>query len=412
MWCGKEVRVPSQWAALSKEILKEKEDPELLDMDGMIKWLSECDVCDESTTRAYKKKLNSYYFMRLLYPILPKDKLCLEAWKIFLHYSVAIFCFDDRLEMECDHNDMEKVCNAYESLNEQIDEMFPQVLTIKEMQSSLKFLSDSKLIASVVISVDFVNKVTSSIIKYGNYSEAVVLEFRRRLSNMVAQYFRSVQLERTILPRNAANKTLWRRIFNGGPLVFTPYVEISLFSLGKVKEHIPTINEMLVVSAFLCIVVNDLYSYYREENESVLSDNVVRQWLGDKEISSMPEAVKKVTRIANACMQYMFKKVQRVKLDYPNSPEAHVLYEYIAYTAVGGLFIHEQGCERYADSPWRMLLTDVEDDEVQEWLACKDSHGFEVLNQFLEKSNPKAKRIIDALSNDKLIRRALVDESD
>ena len=410
MWCGKEVRVPSQWAALSKEILKEKVDPELLDIDGMIKWIVECDVADESTVRAYEKKIKPYHFVRLVFPIIPKDKLCFEACKIFLHYVVALYCYDDRLETECDRDDMEKVCNAYDSLDEKIDEMFPRIPTVKEMQCSLKYLSESKLIAPVVMGMDFVNKVTSSILKFGNYSEAVVLEFRRRFSNIIALYLRGVQMEKKISIKNMVNK-IWRRLFNAAPLSYEMYVEISSFSLGKVKEHIPTIVEMSVVSSLVSIFINDLYSYQREV-QLPDCDNLMIQWLNDKVISSMPEAVEKVTRILNASMQYMFEKVERVKLDYPNSPEAHVLYEYLAYTAVGWIYLHEKTNGRYKDSPWRISLTDVEDDKVQEWLACKDSYGFEIINQFLAKSNQTSKRIIDALGGNQLIRSALIDEND
>ena len=414
MWCGKEVRVPSQWTALSKEILKEKEDPELLDMDGMIKWIVECDMGDESAIRAYEKNLKPYHFLRLIFPILPKDKLCVEAFKVFLNFLNASYCCDDRLEIECDANDMVKICNAFENLNEQLCEIFPQVPTIKEMQCSLKFLSESKLISPVVLLMDAVNKVASSIVEFGNYSETAVLEFRRRFSNTIALYLRGMELERRILPKDTENKTIWRRIFNAGALAFIPYVEISSFSLGKVKEHIPTISEMYVVSSLVCTLVNDLYSYHRETSEAQLfdCDSVIKKWFSNKEVSSMPEAVERVTRILNATMQYMFEKVRHVKLDYPNSPEVHVLYEYIAYTAVGWMFIHDKSCDRYKDSPWKLSLTDVEDDEVQEWLACKDSYGFKVLNQFLEKSNPKAQRIIDALSDNKLMRGQLIDEND
>ena len=410
MWCGKEVRVPSQWAALSKEILKEKPDPELLDMDGMIKWITECDVADESTIRAYEKKIKPYHFTRLIFPIIPKDKLCFEACKIFLHYVVALYLYDDRLEIECDHDDMVKVCNAYDSLDEKIDEMFPQIPTVKEMQCSLKYLSESKLISPVVMGMDYVNKMISSILKFGNYSETTVLEFRRRFSNTIAIYLRGVQLEKRISPKNMVDK-IWRRLFNARALSYQLYVEISSFSLGKVKEHIPTISEMHVVSSLVCVFINDLYSYHREV-QLPDCDNVMKLWLNDKEISSMPEAVERVTRILNATMQYFFEKVQHVKLDYPNSPEAHLLYEYLAHTAVGWIYLHEKSNDRYKDSPWRISLTDVEDDEVQEWLECRDSYGFEILNQFLEKSNPTSNRIIDALGGNKLIRGALIDEND
>ena len=84
-----------------------------------------------------------------------------------------------------------------------------------------------------------------------------------------------------------------------------------------------------------------LYSNHRETSEAQLSDcdSVTKQWPNDKEISSMPEAVEEVTRIVNAFVQCMFETVQRVKLDYPNFSEAHILYEYIAYTTVDWMFM-------------------------------------------------------------------------
>ncbi|CAB4016901.1 Hypothetical predicted protein [Paramuricea clavata] len=406
MSCSNEVRIPSNWAFLEKEVLKEQPDPELVDIDGLIKWVVECEIADENMVRKYVKIVRPYYFARLLYPILPNNRLCREAFKIFLHFVIAVYRCDDRMETECDLNDMGKICNAYDKLDEQLCETFPKIPTVKEMQSSLKFLSEAKLIAPVTLCMDFVNKVTCAILTHGSVSEDVVFEFRRRLSNSVSIYLKAVKSEKNMTPEDSDNETLWRRIFGGGPLFLLLYVEISSFSLGKTKEFIPTITEMYVVSSLCCIITNDVYSYYRETTESLIyCDSIIKVWLHNKEITTIPEAIARITNILNATVKYMFEMGKNVKIQYPNSPEVHALFEYIAYATIGWMFMHDQGSHRYRDSPWRISLVDVKEIDLQQ---NKDSYGEDVLKTFLEMSNSKAKKIIDALRGVIAVREDLI----
>ena len=412
MSCSKEVRIPEQWACLEKKILKEQPDKELVDIEQLIKWVSECEIGDKDIVQKYVKKINPYHFARFLYPILPNDNLCRETFKVFLHFVIAVYRCDDRMEVECDLNDMEKICSAYDQLDEQLCEIFPRIPTVPEIQTSLKFLSEAKLIAPVTLCMDFVNKVISVVLKYGSYSETDVFEFRRRLSNSVSIYLKAVESEKKMTAGDTENETLWRRIFGGGPLFLLLYVEISSFSLGKTSEHISTVTEMYVVSSLCCIITNDVYSYHRETTESlVYCDSVIKLWLRNKEISTIPEAIARIAKILNAIVQYMYEKVENVKSQYPNCPEVHVLYEYIAYATIGWMFMHDQSNHRYRDSPWRISLADVSQDDMQQWLADKDPYGVDTIKQFLEMSSSKAKKIIDALRGEIPVRGQLINEN-
>ena len=412
MSCSKEVRIPSKWAFLAKEVLKEQPNEELVDIEKLIKWVGECEIGDKNIVQKYVKKIRPYYFARLLYPVLPNDHVCQETFKVFLHFVIAVYRCDDRMEVECDLDDMEKICSAYDHLDEQLCEIFPQIPTVSEIQSSLKFLSEAKLIAPVTLCMDFVNKVIAVILKGGNVSKEVVFEFRRRLSNSVSIYLKAVHSEKKMTAEDTENETLWRRIFGGGPLFLLLYVEISSFSLGKTKEHIPTVTEMYVISSLCCIITNDLYSYHRETSESLIyCDSVIKLWLQNKEISTMPEAIARITTILNATVQYMYEKVENVKVQYPNCPEVHTLYEYIGYATIGWMFMHDQGSHRYQDSPWRISFADVNENELQQWLANKDPYGVEMINQFLEMSSSKAKKINDALRGEIPVRGKLINDN-
>ena len=161
--------------------------------------------------------------------------------------------------------------------------------------------------------------------------------------------------------------------------------------MGKIpKELAQAVVEMYVVSSLLCIIVNDLYSIHRETTNAIPCDNVIEFWLRKKEITSMPEAIVRCTRIVNAVMQYTYDKVENVKTQYPENPEIHTLFLHIAHLTTGWIFYHDQG-DRYKDSPWRLSLADVKEDEVQQWLADKDSYGVYMLDQFLA-TNTKVKK--------------------
>jgi hypothetical protein len=138
---------------------------------------------------------------------------------------------------------------------------------------------------------------------------------------------------------------------------------------------------------------------------------VIKLWLRNKEISTIPEAIARIAKILNAIVQYMYEKVENVKSQYPNCPEVHVLYEYIAYATIGWMFMHDQSNNRYRDSPWRISLADVSQDDMQQWLADKDPYGVDTIKQFLEMSSSKAKKIIDALRGEIPVRGQLINEN-
>ena len=399
MSCSKEVRIPSDWAILQREVLKEEVDPELINVDELIKWAIECGIGDESVIRKYVKVLKPYHFGRCVYPVFPNNRLCREAFKVFAQFTVCIYVCDDLIENDCDLNDLEKMCSDYDNVDEKLCEMFPKVPTISDLKSLFELLPNARTNSSrapIFLCMDFVNRVTALVLREGDVSEKAVFDFRRILSNTLSIAFKAVKSEKKMTEKDSENETLWRRIFNGAPMFGVVYTEISSFALGKTKEHAQTVVEMYVVNALCCILINDLYSLHRESADATVCDNVVKFWFRKKEITSMPEAVVRCTRILNTIIQYIYKKVENVKTQYPDSPEVHALFLHIAHYIIGWFFIHEYACGRYQDSPWRLTLVDLKEDEVDQWLAEKDSYGVNVLNQFLA-TNTKAKKIIDAL---------------
>lgn len=394
---SKEVRIPSDWTFEKKEVLKEEIDPELLNVDELVKWFIETEAGDESIIRKYVKVIRPYYCGRYLYTNLPKNRLCREAFKAFTYSIIGLYLIDDMMEKECDASDMDKICSEYDKLDEKLCEIFPKVSTLQELKSLLKFLPSAKLRAPILTRMDLVNRVTALMLQDGNVSEKVVFNFRRLLSNTASLFLKGVKFETKTTVEATENEVLWSRITAGAPLVLAPYVEISSFAIGKIPKVLAhTVVEMYVVSSLLCVITNDLYSYHRETTNAIPCDNVITFWLRKKEIKCIPEAVVRCTRIFNAIMQYMYEKVENVKTQYPENPEIHTLFLNIAHLTTGWIYYHDQGCDRYKDSPWRLTLADVNEDEVQQWLADKDSYGVLMLDQFLA-TNAKAKKIVDAL---------------
>ena len=399
MSCSKEVRIPSDWAILQREVLKEEVDPELINVDELIKWVIECGFGDENVIRKYLKVIKPYHFGRCCFPVVPNNRLCREAFKVFVQFIVGLYVSDDFLEKECDINDLKKISSDYNKLEEKVCEIFPKIPTIKDLKSLFELLPNARtnsVKAPIFLCMDFINRVAALVLREGDVSEKVVFDFRKFLSNTFSIYFNGVKAEKKMTEKDTENEVFWRRIFGGVPMFVGLYAEISSFAMGKTKEHAQTVIEMYLVNAFCCIVVNDLYSLYRESAEAIVCDNVVKFWLRKNEITSMPEAVVRCTRILNTIIQYTYKKVENVKTQYPDSPEVHALFLHIAHNITGWLFVHEYACDRYQDSPWRLSLADVKEDEVHQWLAEKDSYGVYVLNQFIA-TNTKAKKIIDAL---------------
>ena len=410
MSCSKEVRIPSDWATLQREVLKEEVDPELINVDELIKWVVECGIGDENVIRKYLKVLKPYHVGRCLYPVVPSNRLCREAFKVFMQFIIGFYVSDDFIEKECDVNNLEKMSSDYDKLDEKLCEIFPKIPTIKDLKSLFELLPNActnSVRAPIFLCMDFVNRVTALVLREGDVSEKVVFDFRRFLSNTLSIYLKGVKSEK-MTEKDTENDVLWRRIFGAGTMFGMVYTEISSFAMGKTKEHAQTVMEMYVVNSLCGIVTNDLYSLYRESAEAIVCDNVVKFWLRKKEVASMPEAVVRCTRILNTIIQYVYEKVENVKTQYPDSPEIHALFLHIAHHIIGCFFVHEHACDRYQDSPWRLSLADVKEDEVDQWLAEKDSYGVYVLNQFIA-TNTKAKKIIDALQggvgdfNDELI---------
>ena len=395
MSCSKEVRIPSDWAFQQKEVLKEEIDLELYNVDGLVKWLIETEAGDESTIREYVKVIKPYRFGRCIYPIVPNNRLCRETFQVFMHSTIGLYLIDDMMEKECDHGEMEKICSEYDKLDEELCKIIPKIPALQDLKTLLKFLP-RKLRGPILTCMDMVNRVTAHLLRDGNSSEDVVFNFRRLLSNQMSIFLKGVQCEKKATVEITENEVLWSRITAGGPLILSPYVEISSSALGKTKEHSQTVVEMYVASSLLCIITNDLYSIHRETINAIPGDNVIGLWLRKKEITSLPEAVIRCTKIVNVIIQYMYKKVKNVKIQYPDNPEVHTLFLHIAQTAIGWIFFHEKASGRYQDSPWRLSLADVKEDEVEQWLEDKDSYGVGILNQFLA-TNAKAKKIIDAL---------------
>ena len=214
MSCSKEVRIPSDWAFLKKEVLKEEIDPELFNVDELVKWFIETEAGDETTIRKYVKVIGPYYFGRCIY-VVPKNRLCREAFKVFTYSIIGLYLIDDMMEKECDSSEMEKTCSEYDKLDEKLCEIFPKIPTLQDLKSLLKFQPSTKLRGPILTCMNLVNRVTALILKDGNVSEKVALDFRRLLSNTASLFLKGVKFEKQTSTESTENEILWSRITAG-----------------------------------------------------------------------------------------------------------------------------------------------------------------------------------------------------
>ena len=390
------VRIPMKWGRIEREILTQNTIPELVDTNRLISWVKECNLADEALVTKYMNVIRPYHFSRLLFPILPDKDVCREAFAVFIEFVIVLYLCDDELEAKCNLNELEIVCSAYDFLDEKLKQCFPKIPSVEELRSFLPHVKKERLLALVVSLIDSVSRVVSPLLKYSVFPQESVFDFRCRFAHSLGYNLKGVLHEKKMLGGVSENKLLWRRIFEGAPITFLMYLEISSLSVTGSNKHIPIATEMYILSSLCCMVTNDVYSYHRECNEGLKVDNIISLWLHNKQIASVAEGVSRISRIVNSAVKYMLAKVKSMKSEYPNNFNVQTLTEFIALSSVGWLYMHDQGVPRYSDSPWRLNLVDIEESDINSWLAEKDPYADGVIDQF-KYSNLDAKKFIDSL---------------
>ena len=398
MSCSKELRYPNDWVKIGQNALLKPVDDSLIETEELIKWTVECGICDEMTVRKYIKNLKPFECMRSLFPIFPYTKTWQTLFKVMTQFFNANFIIDDIMEENYNLDDMKKLTNAYYQLDEKLKKMFPVIPSLTELQQFLQYLSNKEMAAIITIVMDHVSRATRVLLQDGGLSENTIFSFRNRLSNGLSLYLQAVLSEKFPI-EDTDKKLLWDRLCGGAGCAFSPILEASSHSLGKVNAHMLAIAELYSMFALYVSLVNDIFSYEREVRESIKSESLVRMWQEKKESTNVSEATYKMMCILDSIAKYVYKRGEKIKVENPNNPELHVLLNQIGYSIAGCYFMHADASDRYKDCQIAVTIKGLEGNDLQEWLDEEDdSYGRDVVEQFLVECNPVAKNMIDVIA--------------
>ena len=378
---SKPIYAPKKWAEKAKGVTSMNEEKQLVGMDELINWVTECELAGEATVRKYWDTVRPYHFMRCLYPVFPDNILCKEFFKVLLHASISIYIADDQLEKQS-REEAKIACAAHARIDQQSTKRFPNLPTIQEMKQILSTFSTPSIVGPTTMFADFGNRLAKVLLLHGNWNGNVVADFRLRNSNLVSMYFQAIQAEKTPNKKNTTLETLWRRIFGGVAVPYSSLAEIASGAIRNSKQHIAVITDMHLLSGLFATTINDLYSYFLEK--SSICDNVVAALLHEKTAENVSEAVDKVAQILDAILKLMYKKAEQIKLQFPDNRELRDFFDYVGQVTVGWYYLHECALPRYQGSPWRVHLEEIDEDEIPKWLSEKGKYGSKVMQELME----------------------------
>ena len=380
MWCSNVVRAPSHWVHPHKEILKQKQNDELVGMNDLIDWATETGVTTEVGARMVFEKLNVYFYLRCLYPNIPNDPTSVKLCQLNLHFIILGYIVDDKIE-KYNEREIHELCRGFHELDQEASKMFPQSPSISEMKQSLTNVKNEFSKATLVMMMDYITKYAALLLDHGvELTSQRVFNFRSRLSNAISIYFCALRSKTESGSDVTEGEMLWRRCFDA--LALPIYMAQELFTkMAEMEEEPPlaVLNELYLLSILYCIVINDLYSYSRDKFDD--SDNVLKVWFQENKVSNMREAGSQTCQILNAIVQHMYILIERRKMEYPCAAE---LFESIAYMTAGWIFIHNTVVPRYEQSPFQVVLEEVEESALPKWLIQKNEYGHAVVREFIE----------------------------
>ena len=393
MACSKELQFPKEWLKYHHDSVNEAVDPELFDEEEFFKWIVALGLCDRHTAKKYNASVKPYHFMRYMVEVVPNNSLCRELFQLWTNLTGSIFVSDDKKET-FSQIEMRQLCDAFQMLDRQLCEQFPRLPTLAEMKQSLrKKGTDEKLIPQVLELMDFTNSVAKSILQKGNFAEDDVRDFWRRLCVSFALYIEACKTESStcVVPEV---EIVWRRTLSGGPHAWLHILEVTSGAIGKVRAHVPLINELYILSGFFCMTVNDIYSHEKEMSDGTRVTNTVRIMAESKEVSGEAQAALKAVRILNSITKVMYQKIEKAKEENPDNAEFCTLLDNIGM-ATGSWYFFHHFSPRYEDTLWRLTVVGVEQEKLEEWKRCTDEELPDQVKHLLQHSSPKANQISD-----------------
>nr|UPI41574.1 TPS8 [Erythropodium caribaeorum] len=387
----KEVYPPKEWCKYHFEIAKKPIDPELYDEEAVIEYLDGLDVChDRKKIIKYGRAGNPFRLMHWHYPVIPDHLLSRKLIKIWSEMNHALFVTDDILE-SFDESEMRQVCDAFQMLDKHLcDLQFPDFPTQDEMKNWLSQRNvNDKVIPQVLFWTNFGISVVKAALQLGQFSLDDVKYYWRRMSVVSALYYEAIKTNCSPC-KVPYYELIWRRLFDGHVMIWGISFEAVRGAIGKLKGHLPLVNELGFLFSSFVVTVNDIYSESREKEDGLKACNVFRSLTEGETASTESDVVENSVRVVNSIIEVMYKKIEKAKEENPDNTDLCNVLDNMGAAVVGWLVFH-QLTPRYKDGGWRLSLVEVTGEKLEEWKRSKDEDLPEEVKYLLYHFSPKGK---------------------
>nr|UPI41572.1 TPS5 [Erythropodium caribaeorum] len=396
-----ELYAPKEWFKYHYDIVNEAIDPHLYDVKEIVQSLAAADIChDKPAIIKYEGPCNTYRMMCWQIPVLPDNPLSRKCIKLWAEFSVGLFFSDDMLET-WNENEMRQLCDAFQMLNENLCEQFPEFPTMNDMKHWLSQRNvNEKVIPQCLFLTTFGINIAKSVIHLGTFSQDDVKDYWRRMVVVLALYYEGVKTNCS--PKEVPlDELLWRRIFNSGTSIYHYSFQPVFGLIGKLKAHMTLIHELGFLNTMFVAIINDVYSFVREGKAEDLGFIMCNVLIRLKEENAAPagkHTVENAVQVLNGILKVVYKKIEMAKEEYANNTELCNLLDNFGASTVGWYFFHHFS-GRYKDHHWPLSLVEVSEKELEEWKNCKEEDLPEEVKYILIKFSAKAKRFSDRIES-------------
>lgn len=393
MACSKHVRIPATWLYPHAEVLRDPPKEDSTTPKELVTWLShEVKLADEDMVDKTFHHLKPFLFVSLMYPRVPTDPWCLKLYELNVYFLVAAYILDDYHMETYPKALVEKMIEAYESVDKDMDECFPDCPDGPEVLKSLSFFENVSARNIIATMMDYVNRSSLIVWNSGRVALDRAKDFRKRMAGTLRAYFDGVQMKDTEWSTWSVAQYLWSRCPESGAPCF--YLSNEFFSgFLETTSSIPVLKfyDQYMYGSAVCSVVNDLVSIYRDAN----TDDVNITKILDKScnIKETEEQILVLLQLLETFIRFIYNSTEKMKKEYPACSS---WFDFINDTSIGWIYIHTFTM-RYVSSPDKVSITPLKEEMLNGWLNEKENEStvrnIQEFQSVLEKEREKMKML-------------------
>lgn len=369
MACSKHIRIPATWLYPHQKILQDPPKSDSVTPKELVDWLChEVKLGDEAVVNHTFYHLNPYLFVSLMYPRLPSDPWSKKLYELNVYFLVAAYILDDYHMENYTTSLIKKMLAAFNSVNKEMDERFPDCPRGAEIVQSLSYVENPSAQYIIATMTDYINRSALIVWYSGRVQLSRARDFRKRMAGTLRAYFHGVQMKGGHWTTLSVSQFLWARCPESGAPCY--YLSNEFFSgFLEITSSIPLVmlyNHYMYGSA-VCSVVNDLVSLDRDTSSGDV--NIVKILDKSGNIEDMEVAVSAILQLLESFVRYIYNSTKEVKKEYP---ECSSWFDFINDMTIGWIYIHTFTL-RYASSPDKVFMTPLHGEMLHEWLNEKEN---------------------------------------